>query len=216
MRWLLLLVAAGTGVVVCSGFVARPRRDKNDCPALTAVGTSKQARRFVNVDDMLDSLHVSVGVVVFTAAHCGPCRLQKQELVRLLRHFGQEKVEDAAADSIMTAQRHSNINDDSLITTTATSNSSTTPDHDEDGSSKNVVLPLMQQQLPSKNSHPIQVLTIETEKWPYVCQRFDVTKLPCLLITQGSHVVWRLERLVSAEELLQLVRQLLGGTSTKR
>ena len=59
------------------------------------------------------------------------------------------------------------------------------------------------------NVVPIKIFTIETEKWPAVCKRFQVSKLPSMvLLMYGDHVVpQRLEGLVSAQDLWELVQK---------
>ena len=140
----LVVVVARSRTLSAAGFSFDGVRAPTRTFATTTVHRSKRAR-YHNVDEMLDSLgkEGAVGVVVFTAIHCGPCKLQKQELQRLLRK----------ADVLS-----------------------------------------------------VKVLTIETEKWPAVCQRFEVHKLPCLLITRGNRVVQRCDGLVSAEELLEMLQ----------
>lgn len=51
----------------------------------------------------------------------------------------------------------------------------------------------------------LKILAIDTEKWPHVGSRFEVAKLPCLLVMKDKQVLMRLDGLTKAEDLLKQV-----------
>jgi thioredoxin-like negative regulator of GroEL len=50
-----------------------------------------------------------------------------------------------------------------------------------------------------------KVISIDTKKWPHVGTKFEIGKLPCLLLMKDKQVVLRLEGLTKAEELVEKV-----------
>ena len=52
----------------------------------------------------------------------------------------------------------------------------------------------------------LQMLAIDTNRWPSVSSRFQVGKLPCLVALRDGQVLFRLEGYVKAEEVVARVR----------
>ena len=59
------------------------------------------------------------------------------------------------------------------------------------------------------NGNSLRMLSIDTEKWPAVGTRFEVRKLPCVVVLKDKEVVARLEGLTSAEVLVERIRSFL-------
>ena len=52
----------------------------------------------------------------------------------------------------------------------------------------------------------LHMLAIDTNRWPSVSSRFDVGKLPCLVAMKNGDVLFRLEGLTKAEDVVAQVR----------
>ena len=59
-----------------------------------------------------------------------------------------------------------------------------------------------------------RMVSIDTNRWPQVGSHFSVGKLPCLVIYKDGEVMDRLEGLVMAEDLAQMVRTHMIGSPT--
>lgn len=57
--------------------------------------------------------------------------------------------------------------------------------------------------------HELKLFSIDTEKWPEVGSRFDVARVPTLVLFRGGEIQLRLEGLNSAETVVEQVRSLL-------
>lgn len=55
----------------------------------------------------------------------------------------------------------------------------------------------------------IKMFAIDTEKWPHVGSRFDVDRLPCVVMLKDGEVLHRLEGFTNADELALRIRSLL-------
>lgn len=55
----------------------------------------------------------------------------------------------------------------------------------------------------------LKMFTIDTEKWPKVGSRFEVARLPCLVVFREGEVKLRLEGVNSAQTVVEQVRSLL-------
>ncbi len=55
----------------------------------------------------------------------------------------------------------------------------------------------------------LKMFSIDTEKWPQVGSRFEIARLPCLVVVRGGEVKLRLEGVNSAETVVEKVRSLL-------
>jgi hypothetical protein len=52
----------------------------------------------------------------------------------------------------------------------------------------------------------LQMLAIDTNRWPSVTSRFEVAKLPCLVAMKGGEILFRIEGLTTAEDVVERVR----------
>lgn len=52
----------------------------------------------------------------------------------------------------------------------------------------------------------LQLLAIDTNRWPTVSSRFEVGKLPCLLALKDGQVLFRIEGFTKAEDVVERVR----------
>lgn len=55
----------------------------------------------------------------------------------------------------------------------------------------------------------LKMFSIDTEKWPQVGSRFQVARLPCLVVFREGEVKLRLEGVNSAQSVVEQVRSLL-------
>mmetsp|Transcript_53834 Transcript_53834/g.156453 ORF Transcript_53834/g.156453 Transcript_53834/m.156453 type:complete len:162 (+) Transcript_53834:107-592(+) len=55
----------------------------------------------------------------------------------------------------------------------------------------------------------LKMFSIDTEKWPQVGSRFQISRLPCLVVFRGGEVKLRLEGVNSAETVVEQMRSLL-------
>lgn len=93
-------------------------------------------------------------LLAFTAINCGPCKLQKRELLSVRRMLGEQMMGDN-----------------------------------------------------------LTMLAIDTEKWPQVGSRFQVRKLPCLVVVRDKEVLLRMEGLTKAEDIAAQLRAYLETSS---
>jgi len=133
---------------------------------------SSQLLKFKNVEEMLASFRDEPVLLTFTAANCGPCHLQKHELVAfrtmLLGGGGGEATDDGNTDKKSAGNRVQH----------------------------------QLRQLP-------KMVKIDIEKWPQIGNRFDVSKLPCVVFVKENRVLLRLEGLTKAEVLAERIRAYL-------
>lgn len=52
-------------------------------------------------------------------------------------------------------------------------------------------------------ANSLKVLSIDTEKFPHVGSRYNIGKLPCLLLMKDKEVILRLEGLTKADVLVE-------------
>jgi len=57
--------------------------------------------------------------------------------------------------------------------------------------------------------HELKLFSIDTEKWPEVGSRFNIARVPTLVLFRGGEIQLRLEGLISAETVVEQVRSLL-------
>lgn len=55
----------------------------------------------------------------------------------------------------------------------------------------------------------LKLFSIDTEKWPQVGTRFQISRLPCLVVFRGGEVKLRLEGVNSAATVVEQMRSLL-------
>jgi thiol-disulfide isomerase/thioredoxin len=55
----------------------------------------------------------------------------------------------------------------------------------------------------------LKMFSVDTEKWPQVGSRFEVARLPCLVLFREGEVKLRLEGVNSAQSVVEQVRRLL-------
>jgi thioredoxin-like negative regulator of GroEL len=55
----------------------------------------------------------------------------------------------------------------------------------------------------------LKMFSIDTEKWPQVGSRFQVARLPCLVVFSEGEIKLRLEGVNKAESVVEQVRTLL-------
>lgn len=55
----------------------------------------------------------------------------------------------------------------------------------------------------------LKLFSVDTEKWPQVGSRFQISRLPCLVVFRGGEVKLRLEGVNSAEKVVEQMRSLL-------
>jgi len=75
-------------------------------------------------------------------------------------------------------------------------------------------LAAFQKQQQTTSSGPIRMLSIDTDKWPQIGSRFDLTKLPCLVVVKNKQVIARLDGLVRADELAEVMLPIISRAST--
>jgi thioredoxin-like negative regulator of GroEL len=52
----------------------------------------------------------------------------------------------------------------------------------------------------------LQMLAIDTNRWPSVTSRFEVAKLPCLVALREGQILFRIEGLTTAADVVERVR----------
>ena len=55
----------------------------------------------------------------------------------------------------------------------------------------------------------LKMFSVDTEKWPQLGSRFDVARLPCLVVFREGEIKLRLEGVITAETVMEKVRGLL-------
>lgn len=71
------------------------------------------------------------------------------------------------------------------------------------------------QTLTSMMGDDLRLVSIDTNRWPQVGSRFEVGKLPCLVMMKGGNVMARLEGLTMADDLAKTVKQVLYPASSE-
>ena len=74
---------------------------------------------------------------------------------------------------------------------------------------QNVNTIMMSDARTAESYRKLKLFSIDTEKWPQLSNRFDISRLPCILIWQNGQVMYRMEGVTKAEDVVKEIIKLI-------